>query len=162
MTATYAMVLELPLYQYGFFLMIIGHRLLWEKADILHCDVHIGNILIKDEKQPEDNGNGVQLIGNGAGLGLDVSNGAKESQTANDPDTQKDHAGMYYFLAVEMLRVPDIIHNMHHDLESFYWVLVRLGHCPTYRPRSEKGYLQCHFQVRRRLGQCKCKERLAR
>lgn len=32
--------------------------------------------------------------------------------------------GTYYFMAYEILDVPGIIHNTHHDLESFYWVLL--------------------------------------
>ncbi|KAI0667823.1 hypothetical protein C8Q78DRAFT_289572 [Trametes maxima] len=124
---------------------ILGHRLLWEKAEILHRDVSVGNILIKDEKTTEDKFSGflhdydyssmvpdpktsveveeaeAKAIEDDLGLGLDVPGGAKESV---DPETQKERTGTYYFMAVEMLRVPDVVHNTHHDLESFYWVLL--------------------------------------
>ncbi|KAI0648643.1 hypothetical protein C8Q79DRAFT_1007230 [Trametes meyenii] len=122
---------------------IIGHRLLWEKAEILHRDVSVGNILIKEEKEQEDKFSGflhdydyssmipdpktsaddaeVESAGDGTELGLDAPDGAKESI---DPDTQKERTGTYYFMAFEILKVPDIIHHTHHDLESFYWVLL--------------------------------------
>ncbi|KAI0648836.1 hypothetical protein C8Q79DRAFT_1007418 [Trametes meyenii] len=129
----------------GKFGVSCGHRLLWEKAEILHRDVSVGNILIKDEKKMEDKFSGFlhdydyssmvpdpktsleeveagsESIGDDPELGLDVSDETKESI---DPEVQKERTGTYYFMAVEMLKVPDIIHNTHHDLESFYWVLL--------------------------------------
>ncbi|KAI0645961.1 hypothetical protein C8Q79DRAFT_1010843 [Trametes meyenii] len=122
---------------------IIGHRLLWEKAEILHRDVSVGNILIKDVKKEEDKFTGflhdydyssmvpdsdtptdrAQNTSEEAypELRLAPTDAAKDS---DDPTNQKERTGTYYFMAFEILKVPDMIHNTHHDLESFYWVLL--------------------------------------
>ncbi|KAI0641971.1 hypothetical protein C8Q79DRAFT_265404 [Trametes meyenii] len=121
---------------------IIGHRLLWEKANILHRDVSVGNILIKDDKKQSDKFTGFlhdfdyssmepdpDATADGQEgtpevadeLQVDASN---TPQGSVDPASQKERTGTYYFMAIEMLNVPEIIHNTHHDLESFYWVLL--------------------------------------
>ncbi|KAI0648716.1 hypothetical protein C8Q79DRAFT_1007290 [Trametes meyenii] len=121
----------------------LGHQLLWEKAEILHRDISVGNILIKDEKRKEDKFSGflhdydyssmvpdaktpadeveTTSAGDEPDLGADSSDAVKESI---DPANQKERTGTYYFMAIEILGVPDVIHNTHHDLESFYWVLL--------------------------------------
>ncbi|KAI0675544.1 hypothetical protein C8Q78DRAFT_1074557 [Trametes maxima] len=121
---------------------IIGHRLLWEKADILHRDVSVGNILIKDEKKQDDKFTGFlhdfdyssmvpdpatatdapEGVSTDELLGVNVPEASVPGSV--DPESQKERTGTYYFMAIEILKVPEIIHNTHHDLESFYWVLL--------------------------------------
>ncbi|KAI0641964.1 hypothetical protein C8Q79DRAFT_918222 [Trametes meyenii] len=122
---------------------IIGHRLLWEKANILHRDVSVGNILIKGEKKLDDKFTGflhdfdyssmvpdpetvvdasTSTQASVDDLGADVPGAPVPSSV--DPSSQKERTGTYYFMAIEILKVPDSIHNIHHDLESFYWVLL--------------------------------------
>ncbi|KAI0749782.1 hypothetical protein C8Q80DRAFT_1269600 [Daedaleopsis nitida] len=123
---------------------IIGHRLAWEKAGVLHRDVSLGNILIVDEEGgehsfegflhdfdysamtpdaasempvddlplPDDpvesNGDGMETIDVGA---------------APPDDQRKERTGTYHFMAIEIL-LGRVVHCVHHDLESFYWVLL--------------------------------------
>ncbi|KAI0644499.1 hypothetical protein C8Q79DRAFT_912773 [Trametes meyenii] len=119
---------------------IKGHQLLWEKAKILHRDVSVGNILIADDQKskdftgflhdfdysameldleaPDDDSPniGTSETGETSPLAADNSSG--------DPTTLKERTGTFYFMAYEILSTPGIIHNTHHDLESFYWVLL--------------------------------------
>ncbi|KAI0729470.1 hypothetical protein C8Q72DRAFT_777911, partial [Fomitopsis betulina] len=38
----------------------------------------------------------------------------------------KERTGTFYFMAIAIIKTKDIIHDAHHDLESFYWLLVWL------------------------------------
>ncbi|KAI0666595.1 hypothetical protein C8Q78DRAFT_436711 [Trametes maxima] len=119
---------------------IKGHRLLWEKAKILHRDVSVGNILIADDQEGKD------FVGflhdfdysamecepqapaddspmDGTSEAGDTSSSTTE-HGSGDPDALKERTGTFYFMAYEILSTPDIVHNTHHDLESFYWVLL--------------------------------------
>ncbi|KAI0675551.1 hypothetical protein C8Q78DRAFT_331038 [Trametes maxima] len=121
---------------------IIGHRLLWEKANILHRDVSVGNILIKDDRKQSNKFTGFlhdfdhSFMEPVPDAMADSQEGAPEvadelrvgatnpPQGPTDPASQKERTGTYYFMAIEVLNVPEIIHNAHHDLESFYWVFL--------------------------------------
>ncbi|KAI0692480.1 hypothetical protein C8T65DRAFT_745139 [Cerioporus squamosus] len=107
---------------------VIGHKLAFEKAGVLHRDVSVGNVLIVDEAE------------DGSFLGFihdfdysattDVAPG-DEPVACRDAgvvliyknDERKERTGTYYFMAMEILDGP-VVHGVHHDLESFYWVLV--------------------------------------
>ncbi|KZT71152.1 hypothetical protein DAEQUDRAFT_755950 [Daedalea quercina L-15889] len=104
---------------------IRGHRLAF-RAGVLHRDVSKGNILI--------------LLGDTLFKGFicdfDYSSFVDSSsfggirpdgytdQDAVEHDL-KERTGTFRYFAVELLKRRDkIIHGVHHDLESFYWVIV--------------------------------------
>ncbi|GBE83593.1 predicted protein [Sparassis crispa] len=45
---------------------------------------------------------------------------------ADPNDSLKERTGTYAFMAVELLEERRVIHDAHHDLESFYWLLIWL------------------------------------
>ncbi|KAI0373623.1 hypothetical protein BV20DRAFT_962839 [Pilatotrama ljubarskyi] len=114
---------------------IFGHRQARERAQVLHRDVSVGNILIVDE--PKDKGFGGFLHDyDYSSIELEDEDEAYETgrpstplQTAEDEHTssRKERTGTYYFMAFEILRgckLGPVMHLIRHDLESFYWVLI--------------------------------------
>ncbi|TFK88995.1 hypothetical protein K466DRAFT_546057 [Polyporus arcularius HHB13444] len=114
----------------------IGHKLAFEKAGVLHRDMSVGNILIVDEAEDESFAGFIHDFdysamtdvapGDEPELADSVGADGLESMgvvlTFKD-DERKERTGTYYFMAVEILR-SRVVHGVHHDLESLYWVLV--------------------------------------
>ncbi|KAH9913242.1 uncharacterized protein B0H18DRAFT_1126447 [Fomitopsis serialis] len=102
-----------------------GHQLAF-LAGVMHRDISKGNILI--------------LLGNALFKGficdLDCSSfidstafGGSRLQDYNDEDTLehdlKERTGTFRYFAIELLhKTADVLHRVHHDLESFYWVIL--------------------------------------
>ncbi|KAI0692471.1 hypothetical protein C8T65DRAFT_522545, partial [Cerioporus squamosus] len=118
---------------------VIGHRLAFEKAGVLHRDVSVGNVLILDEAE---DGSFVGFIHDFDYSAMtDVAPGDEVPPSADADradvdglesmgvavtyknDERRERKGTYYFMALEILRRP-VVHGVHHDLESFYWILV--------------------------------------
>ncbi|KAI0824456.1 hypothetical protein BC628DRAFT_1322948 [Trametes gibbosa] len=126
---------------------IRGHRTLMERGGILHRDVSSGNILIVD-KQPRE-----RVPCKGILHDYDYSSMTKKPPLAADPsdvpgqipalhplermgDNEpenvaelKERTGTYYFISVDLFGSSEgdgdcVLHDTHHDLESFIWVLV--------------------------------------
>ncbi|KAI0353660.1 hypothetical protein OH77DRAFT_575578 [Trametes cingulata] len=131
---------------------IVGHRQAREKAHVLHRDVSVGNILIVDE--PSQKGfcgflhdyDYSSIESGDEDEGYESGSPGSPLQTAeNEGSGQKERTGTYYFMAFEILRGAvsgPTVHHVHHDLESFYWVIVWivLRHTAHDHP---KGQLAC-------------------
>ncbi|KAI0788306.1 hypothetical protein C8Q74DRAFT_1328907 [Fomes fomentarius] len=113
-----------------------GHEQAYTKAGILHRDVSIGNILIVDN--PSE-GSFVGFIHDFDYSSIEVEDDPPElidDMPIADEDDQghvtgiiirKERTGTFYFMAMDLLAIDDfgpIIHGVHHDLESVYWVLL--------------------------------------
>ncbi|KAI9001494.1 hypothetical protein BD414DRAFT_35729 [Trametes punicea] len=119
---------------------IIGHKIAWQEARLLHRDVSVGNILIKDDPEESDFIGFVHdfdyssMESDASDSDNECSNGSKAApclvdplQTGHGPDDlagKKERTGTFYFMSYEILVHPNSIHDAHHDLESFYWVLI--------------------------------------
>ncbi|KAI0648617.1 hypothetical protein C8Q79DRAFT_459088 [Trametes meyenii] len=119
---------------------IRGHRLAMSFGGVMHKDVSEGNILIVDGR-PSSGGR----ISRGILHDFDYSAMTLEPPVDGDvskpPDSlvfhplekvggaegqlaMKERTGTYYFMALQLLGVDDSRHDVNHDLESFYWVLI--------------------------------------
>ncbi|RPD54811.1 hypothetical protein L226DRAFT_515198 [Lentinus tigrinus ALCF2SS1-7] len=118
-----------------------GHKLAFEKAGVLHRDISVGNILIVDETE---DGKFVGFIHDFDYSAMtDIAPGDEmpelsAAETMDDDglettgsviitykkDERKERTGTYYFIAMEILDGGVVVHGVHHDLESIYWVLV--------------------------------------
>ncbi|KAI0706446.1 hypothetical protein C8Q76DRAFT_682816 [Earliella scabrosa] len=129
---------------------IRGHKLAWEKGKLLHRDVSVGNILIVDKvatrkfrgflhdfdysamvplAAPHDEfitadtqaGSSGLLVG---GSELMTPDPARTTDPSDVHEDLKERTGTYYFIAIELLQHAGAVHNVHHDLQSFYWVFI--------------------------------------
>ncbi|KAI0636326.1 hypothetical protein C8Q77DRAFT_1156006 [Trametes polyzona] len=132
---------------------IIGHRLAWEKAGVLHRDVSLGNILIVDEQvHPNAKFIGFLHDFDYSSSTADQHHNRPEDRTSSPnaisdgevEKNKKERTGTYYFMAVELISGETIIHDVHHDLESFYWILlwVLLRHAECSR-NGDSGEALC-------------------
>ncbi|KAH9847665.1 hypothetical protein C2E23DRAFT_787100 [Lenzites betulinus] len=117
---------------------IMGHKQAWEKAQLLHRDISVGNILIADE--PKTGGESSTSY---TGFlhdydyssmepdppkeelrtaSQDVAEHSRESNGSDGVSEKKERT--VFFLMYEILKKPGIPHEIHHDLESYYWVLL--------------------------------------
>ncbi|TBU46962.1 hypothetical protein BD309DRAFT_857048 [Dichomitus squalens] len=109
---------------------IEGHRQAWE-VGVLHRDVSAGNVLISE--QPADRLRGFLHDFDYSSMTKGVPPPLNESSStepllrmgeACDEEDLKERTGTYYYMAQLLLRKKSIVHSVHHDLESFYWVLL--------------------------------------
>ncbi|KAI0373637.1 hypothetical protein BV20DRAFT_750961 [Pilatotrama ljubarskyi] len=117
---------------------ILGHQQARERAQVLHRDVSVGNILIVDEPKEKRfcgflhdyDCSSIKLKGAEEGDGHETAPApASSSQTAvqGEGSRRKERMGTPYFMAIELLAggvSNSAEHQTHHDLESFYWVLI--------------------------------------
>ncbi|KAI0373622.1 hypothetical protein BV20DRAFT_749729, partial [Pilatotrama ljubarskyi] len=133
---------------------IVGHRLAREKAQVLHRDVSIGNILIVDEPKKKGFGgflhdydySSIESEDDDEGYETGAPSSPRQTtETQYDP-SHKERTGTYYFMAFEILQGGNeiIVHHIHHDLESFYWVLlwVVLRHTNHDHPKGQHACTQ--------------------
>ncbi|KAI0667994.1 hypothetical protein C8Q78DRAFT_993898 [Trametes maxima] len=119
---------------------IRGHRLAMTFGGVMHKDVSHGNILIVDPTVSGDQ------VSRGILTDYDYSAMTLQPPTNNVVTTpsdsvvfhplekvggaegqlvMKERTGTYYFMALELLDMEeDALHDVQHDLESFYWVLI--------------------------------------
>ncbi|KAI0750194.1 hypothetical protein C8Q80DRAFT_1166551 [Daedaleopsis nitida] len=138
-----------------------GHRLALEKAGILHRDVSVGNILIVDKPGTAAKFHGFLHDFDYSSMDADEPTEDMQSEIETDygesdsDDDQngspgvagdagpnlKERTGTYYFMAVELLSCKHCAHEVWHDLESFYWVLlwVVLRHTSHKHPLKDKA-----------------------
>ncbi|TFK93806.1 hypothetical protein K466DRAFT_510969 [Polyporus arcularius HHB13444] len=110
---------------------IIGHKLAYELAGVLHRDVSVGNILIVDDSTScEYTGflHDFDYSSMGPIPGSTEEPSSSATATAgkgkvNDVN-RKERTGTYYFMGYELLRGVAVIHGVQHDLESYFWVLL--------------------------------------
>ncbi|KAI0788307.1 hypothetical protein C8Q74DRAFT_672954 [Fomes fomentarius] len=108
---------------------IEGHKSAWEIAGILHRDISLGNILIAEDStrggflHDFDYSSMTEVI---PGRQSDPVSAALFEVIKLD-DHRKERTGTFYYMAAAILgsHIP-IIHDVHHDLESAYWVLLWL------------------------------------
>ncbi|KAI0656411.1 hypothetical protein C8Q70DRAFT_1056644 [Cubamyces menziesii] len=113
---------------------IKGHKLAWERAGVLHRDVSLGNILIVDDSLEGPNTGFLHDFDYSEAIasrhvvhvdGDENGSAIPTSETENEVACLKGRIGPSYFMAVELLSpAHDTLHEPHHDLESFYWVLL--------------------------------------
>ncbi|TFY66120.1 hypothetical protein EVG20_g4966 [Dentipellis fragilis] len=90
------------------------HRVVFLKADILHRDLSIGNLMFRRDKNMRPYG-----TLNDWDLSEEVSS------DPGDHDAIPGHRmGTVAFMAMELLADNPPIHVYRHDLESFFWILV--------------------------------------
>ncbi|KAG8994488.1 hypothetical protein FRB94_009884 [Tulasnella sp. JGI-2019a] len=93
---------------------------LWKKFRILHRDISSRNVLLTKLK---DNCEGKR------GLVVDFGLAAIESGEDNvgfgvPTATHHDPTGTLPYMAYQLLNNPACLHRVHHDLESFFWLLL--------------------------------------
>ncbi|EJF59157.1 hypothetical protein DICSQDRAFT_172310 [Dichomitus squalens LYAD-421 SS1] len=130
---------------------IRGHRVAMTRAGILHRDVSVNNILIVDDPAEQDSFIG--FIHD-----FDYSSMSREFPAANiaslsaaalselllgddDGGELKERTGTFYFMAIQLLGDEGDIHGLHHDLQSFYWVIlwVVLRHTDHTHPKGDEA-----------------------
>jgi serine/threonine protein kinase len=82
-----------------------GHRWLYEKLDLLHRDISLGNLMISQDKT------------RGFLTDLDLAINVRRAEASGAPAK----TGTRPFMAIQLL--VGAPHNYLHDLESFFWVL---------------------------------------
>ncbi|OCH84837.1 hypothetical protein OBBRIDRAFT_689425, partial [Obba rivulosa] len=130
---------------------IKGHQLALQ-ARILHRDVSMGNVLIVDESQKKKYGG--LLTDFDYSFMFPATAGAAQGKNRTSPSSLycrflKTVQGTPYFIAIEILRkARGVQHGAHHDLESFYWVLVWsiLRHTDHTHPDKNRAYGQLFFR----------------
>ncbi|KAI0328293.1 hypothetical protein GY45DRAFT_1017306 [Cubamyces sp. BRFM 1775] len=122
---------------------IIGHQRAWTRAQVMHRDVSLGNVLITDEESPEratssgflhdfDYSSMVESLRAAISqsrvdpASSNVGEGTEDAEDADAAVRRKERTGTFYYMAAELLnpKRQGIVHDVHHDLESFYWVLL--------------------------------------
>ncbi|RPD56991.1 hypothetical protein L227DRAFT_479948, partial [Lentinus tigrinus ALCF2SS1-6] len=111
---------------------ILGHRLAFTRAGVLHRDISVGNILIVDK--PSEGYAGFLHDFDYASMSEDVPDEsfahldgqalAEKLMAAMDGGNLKERTGTYYFMAISQLILSGSPHGVHHDLESIFWVLI--------------------------------------
>ncbi|OCH92741.1 hypothetical protein OBBRIDRAFT_772767 [Obba rivulosa] len=106
---------------------IMGHELAWTSG-ILHRDVSAGNVMIVDDRCLPKRFKGFLTDFDYSFLKANAATAtARISDTEANADNMqlKQRTGTHHFMAVELLSTPSgIKHEVRHDLESFYWLLV--------------------------------------
>ncbi|EIW58003.1 uncharacterized protein TRAVEDRAFT_21436 [Trametes versicolor FP-101664 SS1] len=67
---------------------------------------------------------------------------ASDKKQPEDPAQYEERKGAYHFVAYEILKFTGVTHDAHHDLESFYWVLLWVVVCLT-KHGHERGDQLC-------------------
>ncbi|KAI0750204.1 hypothetical protein C8Q80DRAFT_1269950 [Daedaleopsis nitida] len=128
---------------------VCGHKLALTRAGILHRDVSIGNILIVDrsEGQPfagfihdfdysssEEDGELSYIFDD---MPVDDADDSRETGVV----IYKERTGTFYFMSMDLLALSPTFefptHRVHHDLESFYWVLLWVVFCHTSHSKGQ-------------------------
>lgn len=111
---------------------IQGHKSLLRKANILHRDISINNLMIN-----EDDGNPSR---HGFLIDLDLAN-REEREGAEGAEGAREKIGTKAFMAIGVLQGKQ--HSFMHDLESFFWVLFWI--CIHYNGPDEKSRVVPEF-----------------
>ncbi|KAJ6466321.1 hypothetical protein C8R45DRAFT_910328 [Mycena sanguinolenta] len=110
----------------------IRHHQIASAAGVLHRDVSEGNILFREVPVAGEKLNGFLLDWDYA----EFTEGGLKYFEAEFPDramtseyklpdkSLREFTGTFPFVAIEMIGISNKIHAEHHDLESFYWLLI--------------------------------------
>ncbi|EED83670.1 predicted protein [Postia placenta Mad-698-R] len=91
---------------------ILAHRDAWEKADVLHRDISVGNILLEDYIDEEGNPQVRGILNDWDMAKLRIELGGKP--------TQASRSGTWQFMSALLLKYPDQKqHEVADDMESF-------------------------------------------
>ncbi|KAI0769593.1 hypothetical protein BD413DRAFT_477403 [Trametes elegans] len=122
-----------------------GHSLAMRYGGILHRDISSGNILIVERAASGSSSKGVVHDFDYSSMLLKPPKIVRfpRKAKATEPDSGelhplelsdeyenimelKERTGTYYFIAIELIDpdAPVVPHDTHHDLESFFWVLL--------------------------------------
>ncbi|KAM0549172.1 hypothetical protein ACHAPJ_009481 [Fusarium lateritium] len=93
---------------------IKGHRSLYVQGNLLHQDISEGNIIICNRRGQKSEPRGVLID---LDLAMDLSVG---------PESPGELKGTKPFMAIGLLRTR-ILHTYRHDLESFFYVFLRMA-----------------------------------
>ncbi|KAG8926521.1 hypothetical protein FRC02_008838 [Tulasnella sp. 418] len=130
-----------------------GHKEIYEKAGILHRDISISNIRIRDFAEPfgdcQDEGEPRDPASDEAGFLVDFDLSLIMDETRETLIQRLMPAGTSVFMAWQILKQgphdandessSSALHDFKHDLQSFFWVLLFIcAGTPIFRQR---GYL---------------------
>ncbi|RPD69924.1 hypothetical protein L226DRAFT_493623, partial [Lentinus tigrinus ALCF2SS1-7] len=133
---------------------IIGHKLACEHAGVLHRDISVGNILIVENRDEHPFAGFLHDFDYSSILDPLDPDGQKdvemeEAEPAADPErsgrsnasSMIESQGTFYFMAVQLLDCLALVYGVHHDLESYYWVLlwVLLRHARHDHPDGDRA-----------------------
>ncbi|EIN14736.1 hypothetical protein PUNSTDRAFT_130368 [Punctularia strigosozonata HHB-11173 SS5] len=99
-----------------------AHRRMYNRLGVLHRDISVRNVMILDGEDTKAENERER-----PGRLIDFDYGKTMSQsTENDPGEHKNHhSGTLPFMSVHLLANETTIeHEVHHDLESFFYVLI--------------------------------------
>ncbi|KDQ54330.1 hypothetical protein JAAARDRAFT_196684 [Jaapia argillacea MUCL 33604] len=99
------------------------------RQNVLHRDVSASNILISSDSDAESSAHGFMIDPEYSAFLEDDANG----------DERKGLTGTFQFLAVDRIRNRNHPHQVWHDLESYFWVLlyIVLRHARTSTPSEQ-------------------------
>ncbi|KAG9037518.1 hypothetical protein FRB95_005100 [Tulasnella sp. JGI-2019a] len=101
---------------------IKGVQNLWERLGLIHRDISSGNFLMNIlENAPE----GMRGFVIDLGLSVMVRN-EKNTNYLQDciTDVHDHRTGTLPFMAIQLLKNPECEHEVHHDLEAIFWLLL--------------------------------------
>ncbi|EED78887.1 predicted protein [Postia placenta Mad-698-R] len=108
---------------------ILGHQLAY-KAGVLHRDVSPGNVMISEETKAFKgfilDFDYSSLIDSFADGGTPLTSDELAVLSSRDAEL-RERTGTFAFLAFELLNLAPgetVVHTVHHDLQSFYWLLI--------------------------------------
>ncbi|EED82236.1 predicted protein [Postia placenta Mad-698-R] len=108
---------------------ILGHQLAY-MAGILHRDVSPGNVMITEESKRFKgfitDFDYSSLIDSSADGGTPLTSDELSVLSSRDAEL-RERTGTFAFLALELLNLApgqSVTHSVHHDMESFYWLLI--------------------------------------
>ncbi|KAI0706493.1 hypothetical protein C8Q76DRAFT_749702 [Earliella scabrosa] len=103
---------------------IIGHRLMWEKAGVLHRNLSIGNILITNDLIKAPFTGFIHDFNYSSMIAAPLSD-VPQPVIGIGVNSHKERTVTHYFTACALLKKAlKAKHRVHHDLESLYWVLL--------------------------------------
>ncbi|OBZ73979.1 hypothetical protein A0H81_06531 [Grifola frondosa] len=91
---------------------LLAHQDAWTKAEVLHCDISDGNVLIYEAVDQDGN------VTTSTGL-LNDWDLAKYKEDMTEPHTQNSRSGTWQFMSALLLKFPKKPHEVSDDLESF-------------------------------------------
>ncbi|KAM5544829.1 hypothetical protein V8D89_001727, partial [Ganoderma adspersum] len=116
---------------------MIGHRDAMRRGGVLHRDISVGNILIIDDPDEQEQFCGFIHDFDYSSMSRDVPQGdisslsataLTELLAADDVDEQlKERTGTFLFMSDDLLSPSTdapVAHDIRHDIHSFYWVLL--------------------------------------
>ncbi|TBU27776.1 hypothetical protein BD311DRAFT_788906 [Dichomitus squalens] len=128
---------------------IRGHRVAVTRAGILHRDVSVNNILIVDDPAEQGSFTGFIHDFDYSSMSRDFPTNFTSAAALSelltvdvDGGEPKERVGTFHFMSIELVAGSVIPSSpLHHDLQSFYWVLlwIALRHTDHTHPMGDKA-----------------------